>query len=146
MHLFRKMFFLIISWRYQLQNTSHEIILCQRNGENGKIEKSGSGTDEVYKSEWAYFDTLDSFLRPQVTPRTSVSNLVSFSYHIPLPLYLTICIKVVTKFISNCPCISIISITTLLNEVNKTTISRCSSQFPQVVVIIKHSFWCVYLS
>jgi hypothetical protein len=31
--------FLIISWRNQLQNTSHEIILCQRNGENEKIEK-----------------------------------------------------------------------------------------------------------
>jgi hypothetical protein len=65
---------------------------------------------------------------------------VSFSYHIPLPDYLTICIKVVTKFISNCPCISIISITTLLNEVNKTTISRCSSQFCPVLEVVENVF------
>jgi hypothetical protein len=32
--------------------------------EMGKMKiskKSGSGTDEVYKSKWAYFDTLASF-------------------------------------------------------------------------------------
>ena len=63
-------------------------------GKMKRSKKSGSGTDEVYKSKWAYFDTLDSFSRPQVTHRKSVSNLVSFLYHIPLPLYLTICIKV----------------------------------------------------
>ena len=32
-------------------------------GEMKISKKSGSGTDEVYKSKWAYFDTLASFLR-----------------------------------------------------------------------------------
>ena len=62
---------------------------CAREmGKMKRSKKSGSGIDEVYKSKWAYFDTLDSFLRPHATPRKSVSNLVSFSYHIPLPDHL----------------------------------------------------------
>jgi len=30
-------------------------------GKMNRSKKSGSGTDEVYKSKWAYFDPLDSF-------------------------------------------------------------------------------------
>lgn len=40
--------------------------------------KSGASADEIYKSKWAYFETLDAFLRSQITPRKSMTNLVSF--------------------------------------------------------------------
>ena len=39
-------------------------------------KKSGAGTGDVYKSKWTYFDTLDAFLRPQIQPRKSTTNLV----------------------------------------------------------------------
>lgn len=70
-----------------------------------KSKKSGAGTAEVYKSKLAYFDTLDAFLRPQITPRKSVTNLVSLvfistsSKQVPLPIYLAIGVEIVFKFI-----------------------------------------------
>ena len=40
-------------------------------------KKSGAGTDEVYKSSWSHFESLHCFLRTQVVPRKSQTNLVS---------------------------------------------------------------------
>ncbi|XP_053390822.1 uncharacterized protein LOC128553672 [Mercenaria mercenaria] len=42
-----------------------------------KSTKSGSGTDDVFKSKWPYFASLDAFLNAQITPRQSTSNLDS---------------------------------------------------------------------
>lgn len=79
-----------------------------------KTQKSGASTDELYKSKWPFFNLLGQFLRAQITPHGSVSNLVRtniwcicqfpyafWSCSFPLPFYLTICIKVITQFISD---------------------------------------------
>ena len=39
-------------------------------------KKSGAGTADIIKSKWAYYDSLDAFLRPQIQPRKSSTNLV----------------------------------------------------------------------
>ena len=39
--------------------------------------KSGAGTINVYISSWVYYDALDAFLKDQIMPRKSLSNLVS---------------------------------------------------------------------
>ena len=38
--------------------------------------KSGAGRDEIQESKWAHFNLL-SFLRDTITPRKSISSLVS---------------------------------------------------------------------
>lgn len=43
-------------------------------------KKSGSDTNEIYSSKWPYFTILDSFLREQITPRQSISTLVTFTW------------------------------------------------------------------
>ena len=40
--------------------------------------RSGAGADDIYRSKWAFFTTLDAFLRPTVKSKTTKSNLVSF--------------------------------------------------------------------
>lgn len=42
-----------------------------------KSTKSGAGTDDVYKSKWSHFESLDVFLHCQITPRQSLSNMDS---------------------------------------------------------------------
>lgn len=45
--------------------------------ELGKVkdsQKSGAGTDDLYKSKWPFFNRLE-FLRDQVIPRRTTSNL-----------------------------------------------------------------------
>ena len=46
--------------------------------------KSGAGTDDVYKSSWSQFKTLDAFLRTQVVPRKSITNMVIIQMNIKL--------------------------------------------------------------
>ena len=69
-----------------------------------KSRRSGASSEDVYKSQWVHFAVLDSFLRAQVTPRASQSNMVSICIrnlsHVPLPWYLALTVKIVTKFIS----------------------------------------------
>lgn len=43
-----------------------------------KSRKSGAGSDEVYSSSWIHFKSLDTFLKTQIVPRGSQSNLVSY--------------------------------------------------------------------
>lgn len=40
-------------------------------------KKSGTGTGELYISGWIYYDALDVFLKHQVLPRRTLSNMVS---------------------------------------------------------------------
>ena len=69
-----------------------------------KSRRSGASSEDVYKSQWVHFAFLDSFLKAQVTPRASQSNIVSICIrnlsHVPLPWYLALTVKIVTKFIS----------------------------------------------
>lgn len=44
-----------------------------------KSRKSGAGSDEVYSSSWIHFKSLDTFLKTQIVPRGSQSNLDSFT-------------------------------------------------------------------
>ena len=46
--------------------------------------KSGAGTDDVYKSSRSHFKTLDAFLRTQVVPRKSITNMVIIQINIKL--------------------------------------------------------------
>jgi hypothetical protein len=46
---------------------------------------SGACADDVYTSSWGHYEILDKFLRTQVVPRKSQTNLVSthiFSFYI----------------------------------------------------------------
>lgn len=87
-------------------------------------KKSGTGTDEVYTSKWCHFESLDSFLRAQVIPRRSTTNLVSYYFIfsalntlqlncIPLPWNLSIRIKIVTEFITYVSCFQCCAISSL---------------------------------
>lgn len=53
------------------------------NKEKRKVQaskKSGTGTEELYISKWTYYDALDEFLKHQVLPRKTVSNMVSITH------------------------------------------------------------------
>lgn len=57
--------------------------------ELNKIKKSlrsGASTEEVYRSQWTHFAALDTFLKAQVTPRASQSNLVSIFKPFPIAM------------------------------------------------------------
>ena len=41
-------------------------------------QRSGAGADDVVTSTWVYFSSLDAFLRPHVTMRATITNLVSY--------------------------------------------------------------------
>ena len=41
-------------------------------------QRSGAGADDVVTSTWVYFSSLDAFLRPHVTMRATIMNLVSY--------------------------------------------------------------------
>ena len=43
-------------------------------------ERSGSGTDQLVKSNWCFFKALDASLRPHVTIRPSKTNVVTMFY------------------------------------------------------------------
>lgn len=43
-------------------------------------KKSGTGTGELYISGWIYYDALDAFLKHQVLPRRTLSNMVSIMH------------------------------------------------------------------
>ena len=45
--------------------------------ESTTSRRSGSGRDEVFKSKWPYFQSLE-FLRDSIAPRKTTSSLVSY--------------------------------------------------------------------
>ena len=92
------------SWYAANQTIKRTWILLSRVKQSKKSRRSDASSEDVYKSQWVHFAVLDSFLRAQVTPRASQSNMVSICIrnlsHVPLPWYLALTVKIVTKFIS----------------------------------------------
>lgn len=59
-----------------------------------KANKSGAGTDDLYKPKLFWFEQADTFLRSVSVPRESQSNLVSNNYFLCcyfLKIYYTYC-------------------------------------------------------
>ena len=48
-------------------------------GKHTKSKKNSSSSDDVYNSGWKYFKKFDSFLKSQIIPRASKTNMVSNS-------------------------------------------------------------------
>jgi hypothetical protein len=53
-------------------------ITCQELKNIILSKKSSAGTDDIFKSKWSYFETLYTFLRTQIVPRKSTSNIVRY--------------------------------------------------------------------
>ena len=53
-------------------------------GKCNNSKTSGSGADDIYVSPWKYFKKFDVFLRSQIIPRGSKSNMVSNIHVLPV--------------------------------------------------------------
>lgn len=78
---------------------------CQELKKIADSERSGSGTDDIYKPKVVWFEQMNRFIRPFVQQRPITSNLVSnkslyrivlFSFQISIYFNTTIIITIVT--------------------------------------------------
>ena len=58
-------------------NSLRTYFSCELAKESTTSRRSGSGKDEVFKSKWPYFQSLE-FLRDSIAPRKTTSSLVSY--------------------------------------------------------------------
>ena len=69
---------------YTAEEDKRELTTAKSKGKKTSM-KSGAGTLDIYISSWVYYDTLDAFLKDQVVPRKSLSNLVGILQHLVTP-------------------------------------------------------------
>ena len=52
-----------------------KVLLRSAETKSSVFNKSGAGSDEVFTTQWPFFNEMDSFLSDFVTPRTTESNI-----------------------------------------------------------------------